>query len=51
MCLSDVSKDFTINDLKKKTGLKGLVNVFCVDINPIDNNNIIDIHKYLMEKI
>ena len=36
---------------KKKTGLKGLVNVFCVDINPIDNNNIIDIHKYLMEKI
>ena len=44
-----LQKDFTINDLKKKKELK-LVNVFCVDINPIDNNNIIDIHKYLMEK-
>ena len=45
-----LQKDCTINDLKKKTEFKRLVNVFCVDINPIDNSNIIDIHKYLMEK-
>ena len=36
----------------KKTGLKGSVNVFSVDFNPIDTNDILDldIHKYLMKK-
>ena len=30
LCLGNISKDFTINNMKKKkkTGLKGLVNVF-----------------------
>ena len=32
----------------KKTGLKGIVNFYSVDFNPIDTNNILDIHKYLM---
>ena len=27
--------------MKKKTGLKGTVNFFSVDFNPIDNNNSI----------
>ena len=36
--------------MKKKTGLKGVTNFFSVDFNPIDTNNIIDIHKYLMER-
>ena len=29
----------------KKTGLKGNVNFFSVDFNPIDTNDILDIHK------
>ena len=31
LCLGNISKDFTINYLKKKTGLKGSVNFFSVD--------------------
>ena len=34
---------------KKKTGLKGVVN-FSVDFTPIDTNDILDIHKYLMKR-
>ena len=34
----------------KKTGLKGVINFFSVDFNPIDTNNILDIHKYLMKR-
>ena len=34
----------------KKTGLKGVVKRFSVDFNPIDNDDILDIHKYLMKK-
>ena len=34
----------------KKPGLKRLVKFFYVDFNPIDTNNILDIHKYLMER-
>ena len=28
----------------KKTGLKGVVNFFFVDFNPIDKNDILDTH-------
>ena len=49
LCLGNVSKDFTINNMKK-TGLKGIVKSFPVDFNPIDNNDILDIHKYLMKR-
>ena len=49
LCLGNISKDFTINNMKKKTRLKGNVNVFSVDFNPIDTNDILDIHKYLMK--
>ena len=31
----------------KKTGLKGVVQYFCVNFNPIDTN-ILDIHRYSM---
>ena len=49
LCLGNVSKDFTINNMKK-TGLKGIVKSFPVDFNPVDNNDILDIHKYLMKR-
>ena len=44
----NISKDFTINNMKT-TGLKECVNVFYVDFNPIDTNNILDIHRYLLK--
>ena len=34
----------------KKAGLKGSVKFFSVDFNPIDTNDILDMHKYLMKK-
>ena len=49
LCLGNVSKDFTINNMKK-AGLKGVVKCFFIDFNPIDNNDILDIHKYLMKR-
>ena len=54
LCLDNISKDFTINDITK-TGLKGVVNFFSVDtvlyhFNPVDTNNILDIHTYLMNR-
>ena len=47
--LGNTSNDFTINNMRK-TGLKGIVNFFSVDFNPIDTNDISDIHKYLMKR-
>ena len=35
----------------KKTGLKGIVNLFSVDFNPHDTSDVLDIHKYLMKGI
>ena len=49
LCLGNVSTDFSINNIKK-TGLKGVVKFLSIDFNPIENNNIMDIHKYLMER-
>ena len=49
LCSGNISKDFTINNLKKKTGFKVVKN-FSVDFKPIDNNDILDTHKYLMKR-
>ena len=51
LCLGNISKDFTINNMKKKkTGLKGSVKVFSVDYNPIDTSDILGIHRFLMKE-
>ena len=47
--LRNITKDFTINDLKK-TGLKRILNFFSFKFSPIYTNNILDIHKYLMKE-
>ena len=47
LCLGNVSRNFTINNMKK-TGLIGVVIFFSID--PIDTNDILDIHKYLMKR-
>ena len=55
LCLGNISKDFRINNMKKKkkqkkTVLKEIVKFFSVDLNPIDTNDILDIHKLLMKE-
>ena len=49
LCLVNISKEFTINNMKKSWS-KGSVNFFSVDLNPIDANDILDMHKCLMKK-
>ena len=48
MCLVNISKKITTNNMKI-TRLKGIVNFFSIDFNPVDTNHILDIHKYLMK--
>ena len=49
LCIGNISKDFAVNNIKKKTGLKGVVKFFSVDFNPIDINDLLDIHIYLLK--
>ena len=49
LCLGNVSKDFSVDNMKK-TGLNGYVYGFSVDYDTIAVDDILDIHKYLMEK-
>ena len=49
LCLGKISKDFTINNMKIN-GIRRVVNFFSVYFNPIDTNDILDIHKYLMKR-
>ena len=49
MCLRGLSKDYTENS-RKDTGLYGNVYDFSVDYSPITNDEILDIHNYLMKK-
>ena len=48
LCFGNISKDFTINNIKKQ-GLKESVKFFSVDFHPIDTDDILDIHRYLMK--
>ena len=50
LCLGNISKDF-IFDNTKKYRIKRNCKVFSVDSTPVDTNDILDIHKYLMKKI
>ena len=49
ICLGNISKDWSVDNMKK-TEFTGYVYDFSVDYDPITNNDIKDIHKYLMEK-
>ena len=49
ICLGNISKDWSVDNMKK-TGLKGYVYDFSADYNTIAVSDILDIHKYLMEK-
>ena len=47
LCLGNISKDFSVNNMKKETGLYGTVYGFSVDYGVISVENILNIHKYL----
>ena len=49
LCLGNLSKDWSV-DIMKKTGFNGYINDFSVDYDVIEVSDILDIHKYLMEK-
>ena len=49
LCLGNISKDWSIDNMKN-TGLNGYVYDFIVDCDAIVVSDILDIHKYLMEK-
>ena len=51
LCLANISKDFMPDDMKKQTGLKGIVKVFSANYNPFDTSNILDIHTCLMKEM
>ena len=50
LCLGNISKDFTINNMNKAR-LKRNKRFLSIDFNPIDTNDTLDIHKYLIKKI
>ena len=49
LCLGNVSKDISVDNMKE-IGLNGYVHDFSVDYDAIAVDDILDIHKYLMEK-
>ena len=51
LCLKNISKDWSTDNMKKKTGFNGYVYDFSVDYDATDVDDIKDIHKYLMKKI
>ena len=44
LCSGNISKSFTIDNMRKKTGLKGTVEALSVDYNGININDILHIH-------
>ena len=51
LCLGNISKDWSTNNMKKKTDFNGYIYDFSVDYDATDIDDIKDIHKYLMKKI
>ena len=50
LCLGNISKDFSVDNMKK-TGLNRYVCDFSVDYDAIAVDDILDIHKYLKERM
>ena len=50
LCLANISKDWSIDNMKKKTGFNGYVYDFSVDYDATDADDTKNIHTYLMKK-
>ena len=49
LCLGNISKDWSVDDMKK-TEFNDYIYDFSVDYDAIAVDDILDIHKYLIEK-
>ena len=49
LCVGNISKDWSVDNMKK-TGFNGYFYDFSVDYDAITFDDILEIHKYLMEK-
>ena len=49
LCLGNISKDSSVDNMKKKTRLNGYVYDFIVNFDATDFDDIVDLHKYLMK--
>ena len=49
LCLGNISKDWSVDNMKR-TGFNGYVYDFSVNYDATDVDDILDIHKYLMER-
>ena len=50
LCLGNISKDWSVDNMKKKTGSNGYVYDFSGDYGAIAVDDILDIDNYLMKK-
>ena len=50
LCLGKISKDFSVDNMKKWIWLNEYIYDFNVDYNATTVGNILDIHKYLMKE-
>ena len=50
LCIGNISKDFSVDNMKKKNKIKWIVYDFSVDCDSVAVDDILDIHKYLIEK-
>ena len=50
LCLGNILKDWSVDNMKKKTGFNGYVYDFSVDYEAIAVDDIKNFHKYLMTK-
>ena len=51
LCLGNISKDWSVDNMKKKARFNGYVYDFSVDYDATDVDDMLEIHKYLMQKI
>ena len=49
LCLGNISKDSSVDSMKKKTRFNGYVYDFIVNFDATDFDDIVDLHKYLMK--
>ena len=50
LCLGNISKDWSTNNMKEKAGFNGYVYDFSVDYDATDTDDIKDMYKCLMKK-
>ena len=50
LCLGNISKKWSLDNMKKKTGFNGYVYDFRIDYDATDVDDIKDIHRYLIKK-